>query len=197
MNRLLAALPDAASTEEVVLARSLRAGLKRGDAASLRAFYEKAMRPLYTFCYFRLGRDHHATEEVVQETLVHALEVIEDWEPERGDLHTWLSYLSRNAIRRANDARRRFVATALPEKSVEPVVEDELSQAARVTVALARLPAHYRSLLDRRYFKGESLREIALQHGTTEKAVESLLARAREAFRHQFISIVPGTEGEA
>jgi RNA polymerase sigma-70 factor (ECF subfamily) len=196
MNRLLAALPDAAPPQERDAARALKAGLRRGDPAALRTFYEQAMRPLYTFCFFKLGRDHHATEEVVQETLVRALEVLEDWDPDRGDLHTWIAFLSRNAIRQQNEARRRFIATAIPEKASEPFVEDELSRAALVTVALARLPAHYRALLDRRYFKGDSVRAIAQEHRTTEKAVESLLARAREAFRHQFIAITPGTEAE-
>jgi RNA polymerase sigma-70 factor (ECF subfamily) len=167
---------------------SLREGVLRGDPDALRAFYALAMRPLYTFCYFRLGRDHHATEEVVQETLLHALEVLAEFDPERGGLHTWLAYLSRNAIRRANETRRRFVSQIVPERASEPE-SPGLEQAARVSVALARLPAHYRAVLERKYFEGDPVRAIARDQVTTEKAVESLLARAREAFRIEFLSL--------
>jgi RNA polymerase sigma-70 factor (ECF subfamily) len=175
----------------------LRRGILDGDPAALRAFHDAGARPLYTYCFFRLGRDHHATEEVVQETLLLALERIEEWDPSRGDLHTWLAWLSRNAIRRANDARRRFVAN-LPVADVVDVAAEPggaaPSASADVSVALARLPAHYRSVLEQKYLKGESVRAIADASRTTEKSVESLLTRAREAFRVTFLGVQENAE---
>src|SRR4051812_18411722 len=49
--------------------RALRRGILQGDGAALRAFHDAHARPLYAFCFYRVGRDHHAAEEVVQETL--------------------------------------------------------------------------------------------------------------------------------
>jgi RNA polymerase sigma-70 factor (ECF subfamily) len=168
----------------------LKRGIQKGDAEALRAFHDAAARPLYAFSFYRLARDHHATEEVVQETLLLALERIEEWDPERGDLHTWLAWLSRNVIRRANETRRRFAPAAVPERaSPEP---EALEEGEAVSVALERLPGHYRSVLERKYLRGETVRAIAEGDRTTEKAVESLLVRAREAFRGVFQSISPG-----
>ncbi len=174
---------------------AIKRGILAGDGASLRALYEHA-RALYTFCFFRLGRDHHATEEVVQETLLLAVERIADFDPGRGDLHTWLAYLSRNLIRKANEARRRFFAAALPEVAIETEVEDDLAEGDAVAVALARIPAHYRAVLERRYARSEATRAIAEAEGTTEKAVESLLARARDAFLKAFLGAVSKNKTE-
>ena len=172
----------------------IKRGILAGDGASLRALYEHA-RALYTFCFFRLGRDHHATEEIVQETLLLAVEKIADFDPGRGDLHTWLAYLSRNLIRKANEARRRFFAAALPEVPIEDSEED-LPEGDAVAVALARIPAHYRAVLERRYARSEATRAIAEAEGTTEKAVESLLARARDAFLKAFLGAVSKNKTE-
>src|SRR5579885_587817 len=78
------------------------------DRDGLRAFYEAHFPALYAFCHRRLGRDHHATEEVVQETFLRAIETIAAYDPARGDLHTWLAFLSRNIMRSLLAQRRRF-----------------------------------------------------------------------------------------
>jgi len=174
---------------------ALKRGILQGDHDALRALHELATRPLYVFCFYRVGKDHHAAEEVVQETLLLGLERIEEWDPARGDLHTWLSWLSRNVIRRANETRRRFVAAGLPDRAVpEPEPPEELDEGEAVSVALERLPGHYRSVLERKYLRGESVRAIADTERTSEKAIESLLGRAREAFRGVFRSLSSRTE---
>ncbi len=174
-----------------------------GDPDGLRAFYDGHFRALYAFCWHRLGRDHHAAEEVVQQTMVAALERIESYEPSRGDLHTWLAFLARNAIRRANAERRRLApmnggdgagAGAVAAAAAEETSDERAETAERVAVALERLPARYRVALTRKYVRGESMREIAAACGTSEKAVESLLGRAREAFRAAFVSLTGGAE---
>lgn len=168
---------------------SLKRGIQTGDARALSALHDAHVRPLYSFCFFRLGRDHHAAEEVVQETLLLALERIDEWEPDRGDLDTWLAWLSRNLIRRANEARRRFAGGLVEPASLDPELDDALDEGEAVTVALERLPGHYRSVLERKYLQGESVRAIASSQQTTEKAVESLLGRARDAFRSVFLGL--------
>jgi RNA polymerase sigma-70 factor (ECF subfamily) len=51
---------------------------------------------------------------------------------------------------------------------------------------LVALPDHYESVLRAKYLDGRSVAEIALQRGESEKAVESLLTRARAAFREAY-----------
>ena len=172
--------------------------LKRGDLAAVHAFHAACFRPLYTFCHYRLGRDHHATEEVVQETLVLGLERIAHYEPAKSDIHTWLAWLARKAIRRA-DAERRLFGVLEPgnvEAPEPPGEESPLESSELVGVALERLPVHYRTVLEKKYVRGESVRSIAEASATSEQAVQSLLARARDAFRRAFEGVAGGLKRE-
>ena len=45
------------------------------------------------------------------------------------------------------------------------------------------LPASDRELLERKYFAGDAVRELAGTLGTTEKAIESRLTRARQKLK--------------
>jgi DNA-directed RNA polymerase specialized sigma24 family protein len=51
---------------------------------------------------------------------------------------------------------------------------------------LKDLPANYALVLEAKYGDGLSVEAIALQLGLTEIAVQSVLARARDAFRRRW-----------
>ena len=54
--------------------------------------------------------------------------------------------------------------------------------------ALDHLPVHYGQVLEWKYTDGLAVKEMAERLEMTPKAVESLLTRARVAFREQFPS---------
>ena len=54
---------------------------------------------------------------------------------------------------------------------------------------LARLPSHYRSVLDEKYLRGLSMNEIAASNGASVEAIESLLRRARASFAREYEQI--------
>ena len=58
-----------------------------------------------------------------------------------------------------------------------------------VNATMAQLPPHYREALEAKYVTGKSVRDLAVQGRTTEKAVESQLTRARKAFRATFLAL--------
>src|SRR5262245_53800958 len=60
------------------------------------------LEPLYRFCLYRVGRNAHLCEEVVQETLVRALRDLDRYDPTRsnGNIFPWLTGLARNEISR-------------------------------------------------------------------------------------------------
>jgi RNA polymerase sigma-70 factor (ECF subfamily) len=55
-----------------------------------------------------------------------------------------------------------------------------------VSVTLSALPEHYRDVICAKYRDGMSVIEIASVRGQHPKAIESLLTRAREAFRREY-----------
>ena len=64
---------------------------------------------------------------------------------------------------------------------------DEIAQFVRVT--LEHLPARYATALEMKYVNGNSVAEIARRLELSEKAAESVLSRARGAFKERFKSL--------
>jgi RNA polymerase sigma-70 factor, ECF subfamily len=178
-----------------------------GDADAVTALAEAMLQPLYGFCLYRVGRNTHLCEEVVQETLVRAIRELDRYDPARsGDnVFPWLTGLARNEIHRALSRERAAVSLEslwhrvdqelipLFEKlDSEPLAEDVLVREETrtlVNVALSQLPPHYREALEAKYVNGRSVRDLAVFWQTSEKAVESQLTRARKAFRATFLAL--------
>jgi RNA polymerase sigma-70 factor (ECF subfamily) len=178
-----------------------------GDATAVSAFAEAMLQPLYGFCLYRVGRNPHLCEEVVQETLVRALRDLDRYDPARSgnDIFPWLTGLARNEI-------SRTLAREKPNRSLEALwarmdrellalydrIDSEPFNAEvlqreetreMVNVTMSQLPPHYREALEAKYVHGRSVRDLAANGRSTEKAVESLLTRARKAFRDTFLAL--------
>lgn len=178
-----------------------------GDPSAVKALAEAALAPLYSFCLYRVGRDGHLCEEVVQETLVQAIRKLGDYDPNRceGNVFGWLAGMARNEIRRVLSRRKAAVSlNALWERMDKELLEvyarlegDELGEEVlrrqetqhMVNATMSQLPPHYREALEAKYVLGRSVRDIAEAVELSEKAVESLLTRARSAFRATFLAL--------
>jgi RNA polymerase sigma-70 factor (ECF subfamily) len=66
-----------------------------------------------------------------------------------------------------------------------------------VNVTMSQLPVHYQQALEAKYLNGQSLREMAAALRMSVEAVESLLGRARRAFRETFEILSRPIEGGA
>ena len=62
-----------------------------------------------------------------------------------------------------------------------------------VRIALDHLPLHYVAALEWKYMSGLAVKEIAGRLAMTPKATESLLTRARQAFRDAFTELAGRT----
>ena len=54
---------------------------------------------------------------------------------------------------------------------------------------MSQIPAHYREALEAKYVAGKSVRDLAGLWRVSEKAAESLLTRARQAFCATFLTL--------
>ena len=170
--------------------RGLREAVLAGEERAWRQWYDECFDDLYAYVLWRCGglRDH--ADELVQEVWLTAVRRLSSFDPARGAFAAWLrglaAGLARNHFRRA--ARRR--ALPLPE-DVASADETDLArreQAEQVARALAGLPEHYETVLRAKYLEGASVAGLAAARGESIKATESLLTRAREAFRVAFRS---------
>jgi RNA polymerase sigma-70 factor (ECF subfamily) len=180
---------------------------KRGEPEAIDQLAREALEPLYRFCLYRVGRDRHVCEEVVQETFVTAIRTIDRYDPERadGNIFPWLTGLARNEIRRVlavenasvsletiwqrMDEQLRDVYAQLESEPLDDDVLGREETREMVGATMSQLPPQYRDALEAKYVTGKSVREMAAAWRTTEKAVESQLSRARKAFRATFVAL--------
>src|SRR5262249_23632804 len=152
------------------------------------------------------GRNQALCEEVVQETLVRAMRELDRYDPARcGDnIFPWLTGLARNEISRVLSREKNAVSleslwarmdkellTLYAKLEQEPFGTEVLQREETrelVNTTMSQLPPHYREALEAKYVGGRSVRDIAAVGNVSEKAVESLLTRARQAFRVTFLA---------
>ena len=180
------------------LARRLRSG----KDSAFEEFFAEYFPRLYRFARVRLGGDDDAAEEVAQATLIKALAKMDTYRGEAA-LFTWLCTFCRHEIAAWCHRSGKASNVLLSDDSVEarallaaiatlsrddPEQEFERREVSRLVHAtLDHLPRHYGEALVWKYLEGTPIEEIARRLGVGYKAAESLLTRARQAFRDAFV----------
>ena len=179
--------------------RALVTAMLAGDERAFTTFFETYFPRVYRFALPRMNRNADAAKDVVQSTLIRAMRAIGDWRGE-ATLFTWLCQICRRQIADHVRSQRRHTSNvvliddsdevrAALESIEAPVTDDPLHGADRaelgrlVHAVLDRLPNRYGEALEWKYVEGRSLEEIGERLGIGQTAAQSLLARARIAFR--------------
>jgi RNA polymerase sigma-70 factor (ECF subfamily) len=157
--------------------------------------YRETVRPLYAFVSRRVGGDRALAEDLVQESWMRALDT---W-PARGlpdEPLAWLVRVARNTL--ISHFRRTRPALVDPASiDLEHAAADETTAsdaAGVVSWGLARLGRRHAEVLEAFYFEGRTVREIARETGTSERAVEGRLHRARTKLRSRIEPLMrPGS----
>ncbi len=170
-----------------------------GDEEAFEQFADLYIPVIYRFASYRLRGERELVNEIVQATLAKVIAKLATF---RGDaaLSTWLCAVCRNEIaghfrkeRRAGvevdfqgveEAAPEVLGDRRPESPETGLLRDETARL--VHLALDSLPAHYGQALQWKYLENLSVREIASRLRLGLKAAESLLTRAREAFRREY-----------
>ena len=184
-------------TEDLQLVERMLAG----EEKAFEAFGERYFKALYRFASGRLQGDRELTREVVQSALAKALSKLETYRGE-SSLLTWLCSCCRNEILMLFRRRRTAPAELEIEEKSEPIAGFGLQgpgdpeavllreEGARlVHMALDGLPERYARALEWKYLDCIPVNEIAWRLGVGPKAAESLLTRARQAFRAGYESL--------
>jgi RNA polymerase sigma-70 factor, ECF subfamily len=187
----LAQLPSggesAESRENLLIAAVLRK-----DRKATAEFVSCCSDWIYPFVCRRLMPRMDLVEDLMQEILVSAWRNLATFRKEAG-LRAWILGIARHKVE--DHYRKRIREAELHEDDV-PAGDLELSlqidqhfeviDQERVQRTLSHLPEAYGLALMWRYRDGKSLREMAELTGRTEKAIERLLARARESFKKRW-----------
>ena len=182
--------------------RALVARMGAGDQRAFDEFFLSSAPRLAAFAARRSGLDAASVEDVVQNTLVKAIRNLASYRGEAA-LFTWLTEICRHeladvyrkAARRPdhasldelNSASRHAHLRVPAEHEPTAQIDTEMRRSA-VLRALRALPERYALALEAKYRDGFSVDEIARLLGLTSTAAQSLLARARDAFRERWSS---------
>ncbi len=181
-----------------------------GEERAFEEFFQSHFSRLFRFALSRVGGDAGAAEEAAQAALCQAVARLHTYRGESA-LFTWLCTICRHEMGRQLRGRGGALAGAgLPEDSEEARAAldslaasleegpeaslDRMEVARLVQVTLDNLPWSYASALEWKYIQGLPVKEIAARLQLGLKAAESLLGRARAAFRDGF-STLTGAPG--
>jgi len=184
---------------------SLSRRMLAGSEAAFEEFFEAYFPALCRFAVARMRSDPEAVEDVVQATLTRAVSKLSSYRGEAA-LLTWLCTFCRHEISAHFErTSRRSDVVELVEESREVLaaleslrgaagIDPESSLARKeigrlVHLVLDRLPRRYADALEWKYSELIRVDEIAQRLSVSPKAAESLLTRAREAFRDAFITL--------
>ena len=78
--------------------KSLYESLQDRDAAAWDEFYEEHVRELYGFVFRLVGGDPQAAADVFQDTWLDAIGHIGQFDPQRGELRSWLFGVARRRV---------------------------------------------------------------------------------------------------
>lgn len=184
--------------------RELSDRVASGDAGAFDEFFHEYFPRLYRFALRRVDNNPDLAEEAVQRTMCIVVRKIQNY---RGEalLFTWLCQICRNELSsmfRQHGIEQQVRVPLDDHPAIQAALESMLGDGARpeaarrgeeiaafVGATLDCLPAKYATALEMKYIHGNSVAEIAEYLEVGEKAAESVLSRARAAFKEGFRSL--------
>jgi len=184
--------------EDVNLAQRLL----KGQDAAFKEFFDRYYARVYRFCQRRV--DGADAEDIALESLRQAIRRIETYRGEAA-LLSWLYQVARSQVSAHFKRQRKHQHLILIEDDAQVQAEvaamaadmaagpeslnDREQRRHLIHYMLDSLPGDYGRVLEWKYVDEYSVDEIARRLETTPTAIQSMLARARKAFRSTFHDI--------
>ena len=181
---------DARDTLDVA---ALTRKLVAGDETAYRVFHDAYFDRLSHYLLVVTGGNEDAAREALQETFRRVVRHIRIFSDEAA-FWSWLTVLARSARSDESRKRRRYLAFLdrfTQHTAIEHATAEDDRRGKDLETLLEQnmdgLPAEERALLEAKYYDHRSVREIAEQLQTTEKAIESRLGRARQKLKQALL----------
>src|SRR5262245_25392592 len=186
--------------------RELVRRMLAGDGGAFERFFDAAYPALYRFALARLGGDRDGAADIAQTVICQAIRKLGTYRGEAALLgwlytfarHELYGHFRRNGGRLPVDLSEDDPEINAALESLRPSLGGDLDTeldrrkiAALVQRVLDHLPIHYANALEWKYIDELPVQEIGGRLGISVKAAESLLTRARLAFREAFQTMSP------
>ena len=165
---------------------ALTSAIRAGNEDAFREFHRLYFDRLYQLLLVIARGNEDEARDALQETLLRVVRYGRKFDSEEV-FWSWLKVVARSAARDAGRKQHRYLnllrkfalhsETHFHRETGDASLNDLLEE------SLEELPAADRQLIEAKYLQGASVRELAVNTGLTEKAVESLLLRLRQRIR--------------
>lgn len=164
-----------------------------GKKGAATLFYKEFAPAVKRFLQGKMGSEAVA-QELLQDTFLSAFDSLPMYRGE-ASVKTWLLSIARHEV--LDYYRKRYVRKVVEQTGVlwEGVGESlatpemewkKVEMSARFDKALGKISGRYRKVIELRYQRGLSVKEIASKLALPFKATESLIFRARGAFAEAY-----------
>jgi len=175
----------------------LLTGIARRDSDSLLRLYRKYNRGVFSLVY-RILDNRAAAEEVLQDTFYRLWERSQLYQPEKGQLISWVLTVARNLAldHRRKESRRADSNVSLIGGELAGVHPDSLPAtpsleypdlSRTIRKVMEKLPAEQKTVIELAYFEGLTHQELSdklgQSLGTVETRIRLGLSKFREAMR--------------
>lgn len=173
--------------------------MTRGDQQAFNEFFEHYYSRVYRYLCRRLNEAD--AEEVAMITIEQAIRRIETYRAE-ASLLTWVYHVARSQLsaflqkeqRHAHedlvtelgDIRHDVESIMMDTTNAPEAISEQAQRNQHVQLLLDYLPSQYGQVLEWKYVEGLSVEEIAGLLETSVTAIQSMLARARKAFKEAY-----------
>ena len=166
--------------------------LAEGEEEAFRQFHARYFDRLYRFLLVVTGGREDEAREALQTTLLRVVRYARQHSSEEV-FWSWLTVVARSAARDAGRKQRRYLALlgrfAHLGFTREPQATSDNNErlGAALDESLVELTPFDRRLVVAKYIEGVTVKELSLETGLTEKAVESRLLRLRRELREALL----------
>ncbi len=162
------------------------------DVDAFGILYERHLKRIYSYIYYRTGNTHDA-EDLTEKTFFQALANLQRYQIQGAPFAAWLYRIAHNIVANwhRDTGRRQSVQldaiVELRDPMGDPVAAAE-SEEEKVELrgVIAKLPADRQQLLILKFVEQMANAEIAQVMGRTEGAVKALLHRTIESLKTEF-----------
>lgn len=153
-----------------------------------RVFYDEYYERLRRYLLVVTSGNEETTREALQSALVRVVKHIKRFSTE-SEFWGWLTVIARSALFDQSRTRKRYwnlLERFTRHTEVEQTagtVDSDSTLLVLLEQNLETLPADEKALLESKYLEGASVRKIAGEFQTTEKAIESRLVRIRRKLK--------------
>jgi len=166
----------------------LTTGMTRGNEDAFREFFDRYFNRLLGYLLVLTHGQEDAAREALQSAMLRVVKHVRRFDSQQA-FWNWLTVLARTAL--VDQERKRSRYGALLDRFARedfPSAETHLLECLRQSVSM--LPKEELALIEKKYFDGRTIHEIAAALQMTDKAVESRLVRIRHKLKHQTLELL-------